>query len=228
MLRHSVIWLLRDTTTPELRAEMLKGLGYLTVECSMVQYGDYGPDIFGGSQPPAESSGETQPRWRGRTTPLTNYDVALHLDFDDWTGHDAYSLDPAHEAASGFNETVSWDDFTARVDWYRDSEPPGRRGQIRHAAMFVWADESTRDDRERVLTSVRDLDAVPGVCAVSVGENVGRLTSDYDWIMEVILPDRATAAQVFAGDAYSRTMQEAASLTKFEWTAQVTNSIRGR
>lgn len=226
MLRHSVIWLLRDTTTPELRTRMLQGLAYLTVECPMVRYGDYGDDIFGGSSRTAGVPDVT--RWRDRKTPLTSYDVALHLDFDDWAGHDAYSDDPAHEAVSRFNETVSWDDFTARVDWHTDGETSSQRGLIRHTAMFVWADESAPGERKRVLNSVRDLEVLPGVCAVSVGENVGRLISDYDWIMEVIAADRDAAEGLFTGSAYRHVMQAVAAATKFEWTASVTNVIRGR
>lgn len=226
MLRHSVIWLLRDTTTPELRTRMLQGLAYLTVECPMVRYGDYGDDIFGGSSRTAGAPDVT--RWRDRKTPLTSYDVALHLDFDDWAGHDAYSGDPAHEAVSRFNETVSWDDFTARVDWHTDGETSSQRGLIRHTAMFVWADESAPGERKRVLNSVRDLEVLPGVCAVSVGENVGRLISDYDWIMEVIAADRDAAEGLFTGSAYRHVMQAVAAATKFEWTASVTNVIRGR
>jgi hypothetical protein len=226
MLRHSVIWLLRDTTTPQLRAQMLQGLAYLTLECPMVRYGDYGEDIFGGSSPAAGTS-ETA-RWRGRTTPLTDYDVALHLDFDDWDGHDAYSADPAHAAASQFNEEVSWDDVTARVDWCTVSEPPGRRGQVRHSAMFVWADQAPPAERERALESVRALSTLPGVCAVSAAPNVGRLVSDYDWIMEVILPDPDAARTFLSSPAYSEAMQAVTAVTKYEWTARVTNVVRGR
>jgi hypothetical protein len=226
MLRHSVIWLLRDTTTSELRTRMLQGLAYLTVECPMVRYGDYGDDIFGGSS--RNAGGPDMTRWRGRKTPLTNYDVALHLDFDDWAGHDAYSDDPAHEAVSRFNETVSWDDFTARVDWHTEREPSGQRGRIRHTAMLMWAGESTPGERKRVLNSIRDLEFLPGVCAVSVGENVGRLISDYDWIMEVIMSDREAADGLLTGSAYAHVMQAVAAATKFEWTASVTNVIRGR
>src|SRR6266513_3015004 len=97
MLRHSVIWLLRDTTTADLRVEMLKGLAYLRMECPMVRSGDYGADIFGGSQRLHEvPQAERIPVWRrGAAGPPSNYDVALHLDFDDWSGHEQYSADPA-------------------------------------------------------------------------------------------------------------------------------------
>ena len=65
MLRHSVIWLLRDTTTPEMRVEMLKGLAYLRMECLMVKSGDYGADIFGGSRELRElPQVERSPIWR--------------------------------------------------------------------------------------------------------------------------------------------------------------------
>src|SRR5207244_11527644 len=45
-LRHSVLWTLRDTTTPEQQVEMLKGLSYLCMECRDVRAGDYGSDLL--------------------------------------------------------------------------------------------------------------------------------------------------------------------------------------
>ena len=49
-LRHSVLWILRDTTTPAQQVEMLKGLAYLCMECRDVRAGDYGSDLFGGTK----------------------------------------------------------------------------------------------------------------------------------------------------------------------------------
>ena len=229
MLRHSVIWLLRDSTTPELRVEMLKGLAYLRMECPMVRSGDYGADIFGGSWGMQEVARiERSPIWRrGAEGPPSNYDVALHLDFDDWTGHEEYSADPAHAAASRFNASVSWDELTARVDWYYDGKPPTRRGHVKHVAMFVWADDAAEGARRRALDAVQDLADAPGVEAVALGHNVGRLMSDYDWIMDVQVLDRAAAERLLSGAPYARAMEAVAAATKYEWTARLSHVMRG-
>jgi hypothetical protein len=229
MLRHSVIWLLRDTTTPELRIEMLQGLAYLRMECLMVRSGDYGADIFGGSRGLQASPQEDRlPTWRrGSEGPPSNYDVALHLDFDDWAGHDAYSADPAHGAGSRFNASVAWDELTARVDWYYDGDQPTSRGHIRHVAMFVWADDAAEDAKQRALRAVQGLADVPGVEAVAVGPNVGKLVSDYDWIMDVQLPDRAATERLLGGAPYARAMEAVAAATKYEWTARLSHVMRG-
>ena len=229
MLRHSVIWLLRDTTTPELRIEMLKGLAYLRMECPMVRSGDYGADIFGGSQRLHEvPQAERIPVWRrGAAGPPSNYDVALHLDFDDWSGHEQYSADPAHAAASRFNASVSWDELTARVDWHYDGAPPARRGHVKHVAMFVWADGAAEQAKQRALDAVRRLAEAPGVEAVTIGHNVGRLVSDYDWIMDVQLPDRTATERLLRGPHYAGAMETVAAVTKYEWTARLSHVMRG-
>jgi hypothetical protein len=229
MLRHSVIWRLRDTTTPALQAEMLQGLAYLRMECPMVRSGDYGEDLFGGSRrfddpPPFEAT----PVWRrGADCPPANYDVALHLDFDDWDSYRQYSPHPAHKAASAFNGAVSWDDLTARVDWYLDGEAPTRRGHVKHVAMFVWGDGVPEHAKQRAFDTVRRLADAPGVVAVTLGHNVGRLVSDYDWIMDVQVPDRDAAERLLGGPHYARAMDAVAAATKYEWTARVSHIMRG-
>jgi len=153
--------------------------------------------------------------------------VALHLDFDDWAGHEEYSADPAHAAASRFNESVAWDELTARVDWHYDGEPPTRRGHVKHVAMFVWADDAAEGARQRALDAVQGLAEAPGVEAVAVGHNVGRLVSDYDWIMDVQVPDRAAAERLLNGAPYARAMEAVAAATKYEWTARLSHMMRG-
>jgi hypothetical protein len=229
MLRHSVMWLLRDTTTPELQAEMLAGLAYLRMECLMVRAGDYGEDLFGGSErlagvPPRQR----MPVWRRSAGgPPSNYDVALHLDFDDRTAYQGYGPHPAHQAASRFNGSVAWDELTARVDWQYDGDPPTRRGYVKHVAMFVWADGAAAQAKQRACDAVRRLADAPGVEAVTIGQNVGTLVSDYDWIMDVQLPDRAAAEQFLRGRWYAEAMAAVAAATKYEWTARLSHLMRG-
>lgn len=195
----------------------------------MVRSGDYGDDLFGGSRrfdnpPPFEAS----PLWRrGADGPPANYDVALHLDFDDWDGYRQYGPHPAHQAASAFNGRVSWDELTARVDWYVDGEIPTRRGHVKHVAMFVWAGGVSEHAKQRALDAVRALEAAPDVETVTLGHNVGRLVSDYDWIMDVRLPEPAAAARLLSGPHYARAMETVAAATTYEWTARVSHIMRG-
>jgi hypothetical protein len=227
VLRHSVLWRLRDTTSPELRLQMLEGLAFLGTECPMVRHGDYGEDIFGGSRD--LGSTPRAPMWRrdGRG-PESDFDVALHLDFDDWSGHEAYSADTTHAAASSFNESVSWDELTARVDWYYEGARPTRRGHVRHVAMFVWADGVDEAGKERALAAVGALREEREVEGVATGANVGLLQSDYDWIMDVLLPDRIAAERLLGSAAYAASMEAVGAVTRYEWTARVTHLIRGR
>jgi hypothetical protein len=226
-LRHSVLWTLRDTTTDQERLRMLQGLAFLCLECRDVRVGDYGDDLFGGSEPLRQvRPSRRTPRWRSPGKPPANYDLALHLDFDDWARHDAYGADPVHDAASAFNESVSWDELTARVDWWAEDERP-LRGSTRHVAMFVWAGEVAEIERTRAIDGVRRLEAVPGVVSVATGNNVGHLTTDFDWILDVNLADAEAAARFVDGEAYATATAELARVTKPEWTARVTHRVRG-
>jgi hypothetical protein len=226
-LRHSVLWTLRDTTTEAERLRMLQGLAFLCLECRDVRVGDYGDDLFGGSQPLRDvRPSRRTPRWRSPAEPPSNFDLALHLDFDDWADHDAYGADPVHDAASAFNESVSWDELTARVDWWADDARP-RRGTVRHVAMFVWADGVGQGERDRAFEIVQRLETRPGVENVATGLNVGHLTTDFDWIADINLVDVEAARRLLDGKEYAVAISELAGLTKPEWTARVTHRVRG-
>jgi len=224
-----VLWTLRDTTTPVQQVEMLQGLAFLGMECLDVQAGDYGSDLFGGGAPlRAVRPSRRSPRWRLPAAPPANYDVALHLDFDSWEQHDAYGVDPVHNAASAFNESVSCDELTARVDWWWEGPSLNQRGHIRHVAMFLWGDDITDTARQRALEAVRRLEAAPGVEALTTGQNVGRLTTDFDWILDAQITDQDAARALLDSDVYAQAMRTVAAATKFEWTARVSHVIRGR
>ncbi len=228
MLRHSVLWLLRDTTGPEQRTRMLQGLAFLRMECPTVRAGDYGDDLFGGTARLREiPPWNRQPRWRtGPDLPPSNFDLALHLDFDDWAGHDAYGSHPVHNAQSAFNESVAWDELTARVDWEFDGDPPTVRGLVRHVGMFVW-DGATETARRRALDSVQRLEGEPGVTRVATAPNIGTLSTDYDWIMDIHLADRGAAERLLGGEAYAAAMGDVGAATKVEWTARLSHVMRG-
>src|SRR5207302_7210898 len=155
----------------------------------------------------------------GATRRPGTHDFARRLDSGAGSGHAQNSADPAHAAASRFNASVSWDELTARVDWHYDGAPPARRGHVKHVAMFVWADGAAEEAKQRALDAVRRLAEAPGVEAVTIGHNVGRLVSDYDWIMDVQLPDRTATERLLRGPHYAGAMEPAAAVTKYEETA---------
>jgi hypothetical protein len=208
---------------------MLQRLAYLGTEPSMVRSGDYGADLFGGTEPLHEvHPWERPPYWRrnGDDGPPSNFDLALHLDFDDWDDFRAYASDPTHNAASDSNKVTSFDEFTARVDWYYEGDvPPTRAGHVKHAAMFVWSDESSESERSAAIAGVEGLAGTDGVERVLVGHNVGELTTDYDWIMDLELPDADTARSLLDGGAYREAMETVAAVTKYEWTARLSHPM---
>jgi hypothetical protein len=229
MLRHTALFLHRDTITPEQQTDMLKGLAYMRFECAGVRALDYGNDLFGGSAPLREvPPGAPRPRWREpQAGPPCNYDTALHLDFDDQAGLDAYTNDEVHRQVAAFNAGVSRAELTARVDWWYEGEPLTIRGEIRHIAMFVWTHDAGEVARRRALDAVRHLENADGVESVTVGENVGTGTTVFDWILDVQVSDQDAAKRLLSGEHYRETMLAIAPATRFEWTARLSHTMRG-
>jgi hypothetical protein len=229
VLRHTALFIHRDTTTPADQFEMLKGLAFLVTECVGPVAGDYGQDLFGGSARLHEIKPfKRTPRWRGRAEgPPSNYDVALHLDFDDQAGLDAYNVDDVHHAIGDYNASINDPELTARVDWWYDGPSRTKAGLIRHTAMFVWTDESGAAERKLAQDAVRRLESAAGVDSLAVADNVGPLTTDYDWLFDIHLRDEAAARQLIEGDAYAEALRTVAGVTKFEWTARLTHRMRG-
>jgi hypothetical protein len=208
---------------------MLKGLAFLVAECVGPVAGDYGEDLFGGSSVLREVKPSNRtPRWRARSEgPPSNYDVALHLDFVDQAGFDAYLADDTHNAVAERNASLNELELTARVDWWYDGEPLTRRGMIRHSAMFLWAEESDEAQRRRALDAVRGLEGAPGVETVTIAENVGTMVTDYDWMYDVRLVDRDATERLLASDLYADAMRTVAPVTLYEWTARLSHVMRG-
>jgi hypothetical protein len=229
MLRHTALFLHRDTTTPEEVMHMCKGLAYMRFECDSVRALDYGTDLFGGSGLLREvKPWRRTPLWRAeRTGPVASYDVALHLDFDDEAGLAAYDNHDAHHEVGDYNAAVSFGEFTARVDYWYDGPPLIQRGLIRHTALFIWHETTDEATRQAAQDAVRELESVPGVTRVTIGQNVGKLTTDYDWIMDVQLDNAESARSLLGSEAYSALNERLAGATKFQWTARLTHQMRG-
>jgi hypothetical protein len=229
MLRHSVHFLYRDTATAEQRGKLLRGLAYLGMEIPSVAAGDYGGDLFGGSQPLLDvPPWKRTPRWRPRPEgPPSNFDAALHLDFEDAGAYATYVAGDTHRAIAAYNASVTVDEETARVDWHYDGPPLSRRGRVRHSAMFVWSPSADEAARGAALDAVRGLAGAPGVISLDVGENVGAAPGNFDWILDVQLADAAAAVELLGSAAYAGAIGTAARATKHEWTSRLTHVMRG-
>jgi len=229
MLRHTALFLHRDTAGEEQKLAMLRGLAFLRMECAGVRAGDYGDDLFGGSAPlAAVPPWKRTPRWRARREgPPANYDVALHLDFDDEAARYRYLGDPARGTVARFNASVTVPELTARVDWRYAGSPLIRRGLVRHTTMFVWAGEADAAARSRALAAARGLADAPGVVSAVTGDNAGTAASNFDWILDVQTQDPESARALLEGPRYADAMRAVAAATKYEWTARVTHVMRG-
>ena len=229
MLRHTAFFIHRDSTTADDRFEMLKGLAFILTECEGPIAGDYGDDVFGGSKRLREIRPTRRtPRWRGRAEgPPANYDVALHLDFPDQAALDVYNKDDVHHRVGEYNASINDPELTARVDWWYEGPPRTKPGLIRHTAMFVWLDEADGAQKKKAQDAIRALEGQSGVDSVVVADNVGPLTTDYDWLYDIHLTTREAAEKFLDGDAYKKALEVVAATTKYEWTARMTHVMRG-
>jgi hypothetical protein len=100
-------------------------------------------------------------------------------------------------------------------------------GHVRHTAMFVWKDDLDEAAKERALAEVKRLGDEAGVERLTLGINVGTLKTDFDWIVDLQLPDAGAAKQLIEGEGYRETMGVLAQATKYEWTARLTHVMHG-
>jgi hypothetical protein len=229
MIRRTLLLVYRDTATTDERSRLLRGLAFLGLECPTVAAGDYGDDIAGGSTRLVEiPPWERTPRFRARAEgPPSNYDVALHLDFDDEAALAAFEGHPARDEMLGFAASVTVPDLTARLDWHREGKSLNHRGGYRHCALHVWRDDANETARSRALEAVRSLAGAPGVEAVTVGESQTGRSADFDWILDIRFADEQAARSFLTGEPYTAAVEAVARATKHEWTARVTHLIRG-
>jgi hypothetical protein len=226
MLRHSVLWIMRDPLSTGSRRAMLQRLAFLGTECPSVSSGDYGADLFGGSEVLHEvRPSQRVPVWRRSADgPVCNYDMALHLDFEDWDAFQDYAVDPTHDDASRANEAENWDEVTARCDWYYDGDAPPTHARLaKHVAMFIWDEAASEAARRDALAAAEALGETDEVDAAMTGHNVGKSTTAYDWILDLLIPDEDAAGRLLESAAYERAMATVAAATHFEWTARMTH-----
>lgn len=229
MLRHTAFFMLKEGNGPEEMRWMQKGSAYMRFTAAGPVAIDFGQDLFGGSLHLKETKPwDRTPRWRAAVEgPPCDYDVALHLDFEDESGLEAYNKDDVHHEIAVYNAAVCQGELTARIDWWYEGAPLIEAGKVRHTAMFLWKDKLDDAARERALAEVKRLGDETGVEQVTIGTNVGTLRTDYDWILDLRLPDEAAAKALIEGDGYREAMRALADTTKFEWTARLTHRMHG-
>lgn len=229
MLRHTAFFMLKEGNGPEEMRWMQKGSAFMRFTAAGPAAIDFGSDLFGGSLHLSETKPwDRTPRWRAATQgPPCDYDVALHLDFEDETGLEAYNADDVHHEIAVYNAAVCQGELTARIDWWYEGEPLMTPGHVRHSAMFIWKDGLDEPSKERALAEVKRLGDEAGVERLTLGTGVGALKTDYDWILDLQLPDADTARTLIDGDGYRDTMRALSGSTKFEWTARLTHPMHG-
>ena len=205
MLRHTAFFLFREDITPAQHLAMLKGLAYMRFECRSVVALDYGTDLFGGSEVLRETKPwDRTPRWRAAEAgPPCNYDVALMLDFADQAGLDAYNDDDVHHEVGDYNASICRPEMTARVDWNYDGESADQRPATSAtrrcscgATMWMTRQRTPRSSKRDGSTSADDVETL------TVAPNVGPMATDFDWILDVHVPDEKKAKSMLEGDVY--------------------------
>jgi hypothetical protein len=230
MMRHTVLFMFRDSATEADRLVAVKGLAYLAFGCHSVRALDFGRDLFGGSSRLlANKPWERTPVWHARESgpPWGNYDMALHVDFDDAAGFEAYLHCPAHREVSDYNEKVVWDEYTARVDWHLQGTPRTDRGGVRHTSCFLWDDgigDAAKDEAREALASLGR--SVPTVRSAVVGDNARAVPTAFNLVLDVLFDDVQGARAYFAHPAQKEAAALLAGVTKHEWTARITHTVR--
>jgi hypothetical protein len=229
VLRHSAFFMLKEGNGPEEMRWMQKGSAYMRFTAAGPAAIDFGQDLFGGSTHLTETKPwDRAPRWRAADEgPACNFDVALHLDFDDESGMEAYNKDDVHHEIAVYNAAVCQGELTARIDWWYEGEPLIAPGCVRHAEMFVWRDDVEESMKERALAEVKRLAGERGVDRLTVGTGIGSLRTDFDWILDVQLGDREAAESFLASEGYRAAIAPIKAITKYEWTARLTHTMHG-
>jgi hypothetical protein len=228
LLRHTALFMWRDTTDENSKLVAKKGLAYLAYGCPSVRFVDFGTDLNGGSSPLLEvKPWDRTPLWDARGEgPPSRFDIALHLDFDDQAGLDHYNKDDVHHEVAVYNISVCRPERTARVDWWYEGPPRYERGGIRSTTLYLWSDEATDAQKEDVRRAYRDLDGrVPGLGSLLVADNVGTLRTDYDLIVDAQFESNENARAFEDHDGHREALELAAATTKYEWTARITHPM---
>ena len=135
--------------------------------------------------------------------PPSSFDVALHLDFADEAGLEAYNKDDVHHEVAVYNAEVS----------QGSSRPGSTGGTTAMPPDNAWPGVTTRCSCGRTRSRKTGREPPSTRCAGSrtppelsgdVGTGVGSLKTDFDWILDVQLRDAEAAERLMAGRSTRR------------------------
>jgi hypothetical protein len=153
--------------------------------------------------------------------------VALHLDFDDDAGFDAYNDDHAHAEVGAYNASINQGELTARINYWYDGPPAIAPGLIRHTALFLWKPDATETEKDAATAAAAGLSDAPGVERATIGHNQPLLATDYDWIMDLHVTGPDALAGLLESGQYREAMESVIPATQYEWTATISHLMRG-
>ena len=168
MIRHSVLFAWADDVSDEQKLRVKEGLAYVSYASEILDL-DFGEDLGIGG-----------PR---------NFGLILLHDHRERVAWDAYNKDAHHHRVGEFIKTVTRPDVAARVDWPCES-PPAPKGAIRHMAMYLWKDETTKEQKEESRNALAALrTSVPSVRSLEVADDLGWYPPNFHLIVEAVFDD---------------------------------------
>ena len=228
MLRHTALFMWRDTTDDNQKLVAKKGLAYLNYGCPSVRAVDFGSDPFGGSAPLLEiKPWDRTPLWHARPSgPPSDFDMALHLDFDDQAGLDAYNHDDVHHEVGVYNASIAEESAPLVSTGGTTDRPASKKGASSLLPVPLGRRRSRSSQKSDVRAAFLAVEgATPGCGSVMVGDNVGTLTTDYDLIVDVHFADLTDASTAWSTPPISEALALVAASTKYEWTARITHTM---
>lgn len=200
MIRHSVFFVWNESATDEEKLRVREGLAYVSY-ASVIQALDFGEDIGIGAP--------------------NNFGLALTHDHLDRAAWDAYNKDETHHRVGEYIKPLTKPELAARVDWVYDG-PQGRRGMVRHSAMYFWRDGVTDEQKAAAFYRVMKLRTeVPSIRMLALGDDLGWYPPNYHWIIEAHFDDVDGAREFLEHPAQREAAAAIDEVTQAEKTAVI-------
>ena len=203
---------------------MQKGSAFMRFTAAGPVAIDFGSDLFGGSLHLSETKPwDRTPRWRAAVEgPPCDYDVALHLDFEDEAGLEAYNKDDVHHEIAVYNAAVCQGELTARIDWWYEGDAADDAGpRPAHGDVHVEGRRWTRPRRSGRSRRSSGSGTRPASNGSRSGPNVGDAEDRLRLDPRPPAPGRGRGRGARRrATAYREAMRALAGATKYEWTAR--------
>lgn len=200
MIRHAVLFVLKDDTTPEQVLRAKEGMASCYFASKVLAL-DFGDDL--------------------RIGDPGNHDLALTHDHADRELWDDYNKNETHHRAGEYIKTITNTDRVARVDWEYDG-PESQRGLVRHMALYRWRDGLDDAEKAEVRNATLALQGVvPSLRWIGMGDDLLWYPPNHDWIVEAHFDD-ADGFKAFADHpAHARVAELIGGATKPDDTASI-------